>query len=152
MTAGQARLWIIKASLLLTSMTFAFFALTPIFGYPLTFEQSLVQLQIVLPVFVGYLASAAVFVFALSRRENTAADEDKLRPGASLLIRGPIFLYGFAFLIVTIAFGYSNRIGSNDGQGMSVDTLSSFLAVCLSVLTATTGSAVAYLFGVEESK
>lgn len=55
MSVYQARKWLIVASLTMAAASFSFFMLAPVFGYPLRYSQAQLVLQIVLPVFLGYL-------------------------------------------------------------------------------------------------
>src|SRR6516164_4337019 len=87
--ANDARKWLILASLSMTACLFIFFLLAPTIGFPLTFSQARGLLEIVLPVFLGYLGSASHFVFShrsRSQREQAAASQEM----TILLIRGPV--------------------------------------------------------------
>ena len=85
---NQARNWIIRTSLVLTTCVFAFLVVAPTIGYPLDPGANHVirLLQILTPVFVGYLGSAAHFVFG----DNTSATDVQkpLSPNAVLMIKG----------------------------------------------------------------
>ena len=63
MTVFEARRWIIVASLVIAGAAFSFFVIAPVLGYPLRFSQAMSILQIVFPVFLGYLACFAVPLF-----------------------------------------------------------------------------------------
>jgi hypothetical protein len=62
--ANDARKWLVLASLSMTAVLFVFFIIAPAFGFPLTFGQARGLLEIILPVFLGYLGSASHFVFS----------------------------------------------------------------------------------------
>src|SRR5215469_14595645 len=123
MTVGAARKWLVVSSLAVTGAVFIFFLLAPALGFPLVFAQSLRVLEVALPVFLGYLGSAASFVF----RSGSKADELAFRPSAAslvgLLIKGPMIVFGVALISVIVAFGVTNRRDAAPGSGISVDQL-----------------------------
>ena len=132
------------ASLIITAGEFLFFLIAPIMDYPLTFPQSVRLLEIVLPVFLAYLGSAARFVFP----QAPSPDPGRMAlPNlAGLLVRGPVLVYGLVTIAALLAFGYSNRISAQIGTGMDIDTLAGLLSAALGLLTVTTNVAIAYLF------
>ena len=151
MTPEQARSWIIKTSLILTTCVFVFLVIAPAIGYPLDPGANHVirLLQILTPVFVGYLGSAAHFVFG----DNTSATEQKpLSPNAVLMIKGPVLAWVIMATVCFTTYGLSNRHGVPPGSGWSFDFLSGLLTITLSLLTATTNLAVAFLFKAERAK
>jgi uncharacterized membrane protein required for colicin V production len=144
MNTHGIRRWLIIASLTITTAEFVFFLIAPMAGYPLTFAQAIRLLEIVLPVFLGYLGSAARFVFP-----QTSAPDPIRRAApslASLLVRGPIIVFSLASIAALIAFGHSNRIDAPVGAGMDIDTLAGILSVALGLLAVTTNVAVSYFF------
>lgn len=151
MTVDAARKWLIASSLSITALAFGFFLLAPALGFPLTFSQSLRILGVILPVFLGYLASAATFAF----RNSSSADEVVIRKGASsllgILIVGPIVVFFIALSTVTIAFGITNRSEAPPGSGITIDQLAAAMSVILGLLTVTTSVAVGYFFSGGES-
>jgi hypothetical protein len=126
---------------------FLFFLLAPATDFPLTFPQSLRVLEVVLPVFLGYLGSAASFVF----QPGAGADKLAFRPNASslvgLLIWGPLVVFTIALLAIIVTFSITNRLDATPGQGMSIDQLTAGISVILGLLAVTTNVAVSYLFG-----
>jgi hypothetical protein len=60
----EERRWLILASLGSTFAVFLFFLVAPALHYPLEFSESLRIAQIIAPVFMAYLGTAAQFVFA----------------------------------------------------------------------------------------
>lgn len=141
MDTDYARKWLIVSSILITGVQVIFFLVAPAVGYPLEYPKNLEILQLILPVFLGYLGAAAHFVFKTPVPSVPAQNQF-----LGLLIRGPILVYVLAVLAVVIAFGYSNRIGAPIGPGMSVANLTTALAIALSILAATTGVLSSYLF------
>jgi hypothetical protein len=146
-TVDEARKWLILSSLSVTGGLFVFFLLAPTLGYPLLFSQSLRILEIVSPVFFGYLGSAATFVF----RSASQADVVSFRAGVTgyvgLLIRGPLVVFGIAFTALIVAFGVTNSATAPPGSGVSIDQLGAGVSVILGLLAVTTSVAVNYLFG-----
>lgn len=146
MTVENARKWLVVSSLSVTGSVFLFFLLAPATGFPLVFAQSLRILEVALPVFLGYLGSAARFVF----RSGSDADEVAFRRSASplvgLLIRGPLIVFAFALGAIVLAFGLTNRPDAAPGSGVSVDQLTAGISIILGLLAVTTNVAISYLF------
>ncbi|WP_433968374.1 hypothetical protein [Tunturiibacter gelidiferens] len=136
-------------TLSVTGAAFAFLLLASATGYPLTFEQSLRILEIILPVFLGYLASASVFGF----RSRSGLADVRFRSNVAgisgLLVRGPIVILGIALVADFVAFGISNRPNGVPGTGISFDMFAGSISTILGLLAVTTNFAVAYLFGSE---
>lgn len=149
MTIQTARIWLIKFSLTITSLIFAFFLVAPALGYPLTFEQALRLLEIVTPVFLGYLGSATYFIFG---RNGSVQDIAIRGPKElfALLMKGPLYVFGIAMLAAIFAFGYSNASFAPAGSGMTVDLLAGSIAGALGLLAVTTNVIVSYLFSSRE--
>jgi hypothetical protein len=152
MTAHNARRWIIYSSLGLTAAAICFFFIAPAVGYPLTFAQSLRALEIILPVFLGYLGSATLFVFRVpsandAREVHRAAS---FSPGlgelAGVLVRGPIILVAISFLVLVSVFGVTNSPHAAPGAGISIDQFTAGISTILGLLTVTTNIAVTHLF------
>ena len=147
MTTHVARKWLIYASLGTTATAFVFFIIAPVLRFPLTFEQSIRILEIVLPVFLGYLGTATHFVL---RGSQTPRRESILPRGKgellALLVRGPVIVFVIATISAIVAFGVSNSTSASPGSGMSVDTLAVILTAALGLLTVSTNLLVASLF------
>lgn len=147
MTPNQARDWLIKASLFITGVTFLFLLAVPPLGYPLTFGQSIRALEIILPVFFGYLGSATIFYF------STNAPPTKITKRLPMsLIKGPIILFAIISITLFAVFGFSNRVEAEPGSGMNVDSLAAILALALGLLTVTTNVVISYLFTQQEKR
>jgi hypothetical protein len=147
MSMYQARKWMIVASLALAALAFGFFILGPVLGYPLRYSQAQSLLQIVLPVFLGYLGAATQFVF---QKEPPSGDTVTPPPMMELLIKGPISLFGLMMAVAILAFGYSNRIAAQPGEGMNVEQLSAVVTAAMGLLAVTTNLIVSYLFAIEK--
>jgi hypothetical protein len=144
--ANAARKWLIVASLGILVATFAFLLIAPL-AFPLNFSQAQRLMEILLPVFLGYLGSAAQFVFGPGLELPRVIPESR-RPFVALLIRGPLMLFAFMSVVLLGVFGYTNR-ATAPLTGMSFDMLATLFSLLLSMLAATTNVAVTYLFSVE---
>jgi hypothetical protein len=141
MTLDAARKWLIVANLVVIGAQLVFLFLAPALGYPLQSPKNLELLQIITPVFVGYLGAAAHFVFKHPAPAIRAKNQY-----LGLLIKGPFIVYGLAAIAIFVNFGLSNRVDAQIGDGMSVETLTGSMTLCLAVLTGVTGVLNAYLF------
>lgn len=141
MTIEQARRFLIASSLSITGLQIVFLFIAPAFGYPLSYPKNIDLLQIISPVFLGYLGSASHFIFQTPSPTINAQNQY-----LGLLLKGPIAIYIMAVISAFAAFGYSNRVGAAIGSGMSTDNLATALTLCLSLLAVTTGVLSSYLF------
>lgn len=141
MTADSARKWLILSSLLITGAQGVFLMISPAI-IPIETTKSTALLQIVMPVFVGYLGSAAHFIFMAPPPPAVPVNNQFL----GYLVWGPLAIYVAFVVTAFVAFTILNRPGAIIGAGMSVDTLSTALTWALSLLAATTGVVVSYLF------
>ena len=148
MTFEEPRGWLIRTSLGISFLIVLFAIVGPgVLGFPLDAErgQDTRILQIVLPVFVGYLAAASHYVFS-ERGQDAAKDDPRLSGSALTLVKWPVVAWGVLTVAMLAAFWYSNRASGPPGSGWSVDKLAAYLTIGLSLLTATTNIAVNYLF------
>ncbi|MCX5855596.1 MAG: hypothetical protein NTZ24_13680 [Deltaproteobacteria bacterium] len=143
MTANSARKWLIVSSLIITGGQMIFLLTAPAFSFPLAYPKNLELLQIVLPVFLGYLGSASHFIF-----QSPTAPVRVKNQFLGLLVKGPIIIYVLAVLAAFGSFSYTNRIGADSGVGMSVDNLATALSLTLGLLAVTTGIVSSYLFAI----
>jgi hypothetical protein len=147
-TITRARTWLIASSLAITAVNGVFFVLAPAFGYPLTPDQAIRLVQIIVPVFAGYLGSAVHFVFATTHPRSPRRGADASTQ-LGLLVRGPVVVFCLWTGAALAAFGVSNSSRAAPGSGMSVDTLALNITLALAMLTAVTNAIVAYAFGRE---
>jgi hypothetical protein len=142
-TPADARRWLLLATLVITGAVLVFFLVAPSVGYPLEFSQSLRLLEIVLPVFLGYLGASALFLF----KAGDSQDSPFGARAATLvgpLVKGPVVVFALAMVALIGAFGFANTVGG--ASGMSVDNLAAALSLLLGLLTVTTNVVVSYLF------
>ena len=143
-TMEDARSWVIKACLLIMGGTLIFFLVAPTAGFPLEFTSSLRILEIILPIFLGYIGQS---IFLLLHRGTQPMDEQRLvRKSLKLLIQGPIVIFCLALVSIIVAFGLSNRAGAPIGSGITPDGLALSVSIVTAVLTATTNAVVIFLF------
>jgi len=145
MTAAQARLWIIKASLVSYGCAFVFFVLAPAVGYPLYYADAINVLKIIIPIFASYLGAAVLF---LGTGEAVDLDE---RPSAmlGLLVKWPVIIFSLGMAALLVSFPLSNG-GKFTGSGMTPNTLSLLVSILTGLLAATTGAISSFLFKVEK--
>jgi hypothetical protein len=141
MTIDVARKWLIVASLVLTGSQMALLVIAPIIGYPLIYPKNIELLQIISPVFLGYLGSASHFIF-----QNPPEEVPVQNQFLGLLVKGPLLIYTSVIVAAFASFGYANRASAIPGNGMSVDNLATVLSLALGVLAVTTGIITSYLF------
>jgi hypothetical protein len=147
-TVQQARNWVVLASLVACGATFVFFLLAPVFGYPLLWRESLRILELIVPVFLGYLGAAAYYAFRHTGKHSEISVPNTSRL-MSLIIKGPVILFAIVSVAILIAFGVSNAQTAEQGLGMSVENLAVAFTAALGILTVTTNAAVSYLFSIE---
>jgi hypothetical protein len=145
MGGDSARKWMILSSLAITGLQMLFLTVAPAFGFPLVYPQNLGLLEIISPVFLGYLGSATNFVFANPRSVVRVQTQF-----LGYLAVGPILIYALVVIAAFAAFGYSNRVGAPIGSGMSRDDLATALSAALGLLAVTTGVIISNLFVASE--
>lgn len=145
MTIERARIFLVSSSLLITFAALGFFVTAPAFGYPLTFDEALRLLEIIVPVFLGYLGSASYFIFR-AQNNQTKDPPAAVRNLLGLMVRGPLLVFAGVVLLAIIAFGYTNRVAAAPGVGMTTGTLAQIISVVLGLQACTTNVIVSYLF------
>ena len=142
MDTEMARVWLVVASLIMVLAYFLFLILAPLFGYPLQFHHSVRLLEIILPVFLGYLGNASYFVFKNPKKQNSV----QLGRLTSIMICVPVIVFGIIVAAIMFAFLYTNRLDDIPGNGMTVDMLAGLLAAALGLLTVTMNVMTSYIF------
>ncbi|MGA9155425.1 MAG: hypothetical protein WB249_01365 [Candidatus Sulfotelmatobacter sp.] len=145
MTIQRARIWLVSYSLAICGLTLVFFLIAPITSYPLEWAQSLRILEIITPVFFGYLGLATRHIFA---GDPAPSDSSKGSVGMlGLLVIGPLVIFAVVTVALIVAFGFSNSGRVNSSRAMSIDTFAAGIAAVLSLLTVTTNVIVIHVFG-----
>lgn len=143
MTIEKARIWLVLASLVICCVSLLFFLIAPVTPYPLEWAQSLRLLEIITPVFFGYLGLATRYVFS-----RVASEQDRTEVSGLLLVllKGPIFIFAIVAAGLLISFGWANTSDAMQANRMSIDVLSAAFATLLSLLTVTTNVIAEHLF------
>src|SRR5260370_22082521 len=66
-TSQQAREWLIYSSLTACGTVFVFLFIAPVSGYPIEWRDALRVIEVIIPVFLRFLGSAAHHVFRPSK-------------------------------------------------------------------------------------
>src|SRR5258707_9890909 len=69
-TSQQAREWLIYSSLTACGTVFVFLFIAPVSGYPIEGRDALRVVEVLIPGFLGYLGSAAHYVFRRSEQRH----------------------------------------------------------------------------------
>ena len=91
------RMWLITVDLIITGCVILFFLVAPLFRYPLTYDEAYGVMQIVFPIFVGYLATAVAFVVRPAAEQTVSPER---RAILRMLVRGPLFLFAIGIIAV----------------------------------------------------
>lgn len=143
MTAEYARRTLILLSLITTVLFSAFVIISPLFT-PFDAQQALQVVQVVFPVFAGYIGAAVLFLFRGNPSAGTIADQNLLRT----LIYAPFIVFWCLAAAVLFYFYLSNQPGH--GQGMTFAQLMTYVTLIISFMNITTGALGAFLFQSEE--
>ena len=138
----DARVWIVRASLLLLGGNVGFLTIAPATPYPLSADEALRLIHIIVPLFAGYLAAAARYVTQRSTKEDAVVEAGQM-PLLQLLVKGPLYLWTVLSITVFTAFAFSHRQAASASTGMSVETLATLISLLASFLASTTGLIVA---------
>jgi hypothetical protein len=141
MTITHLRVFIVCSGLGLTGATLLFFITAePLFNYPLQGEDAWDVAQISLPVFLGFLGSAAQFAI------DGGTVRKRSSPMLTTLVVGPVVVYVLVLIALLAAFGWGNRAGADDGGGMSPTLLKTIYSALLGLLAVTSSIAGSLLF------
>lgn len=143
------RLWILKASFAVLGVTFVFFVIArPMLSFPMLYDEIVRVLQIIVPVFGGYIGIGAAYVSQVNRpaAATAAAPNPHERDILRLLLRAPVYGAAVGMVVLIGAFWWSNRHDAAPGGGMSIDNFCWFLALLMGVLAASTSLIVTRLF------
>lgn len=122
-----------------------FLIIAPIMGYPLDSSQAFQLLQVIFPLFVGYLMSAAVYIF-----QEEDVNLDLQAPSLlEYLVKGPFVVVFVLMALSFLAYGVTNwplEERGYTGDGMSFETLANLVTVFLAIHTGVTSTLVIHLF------
>jgi hypothetical protein len=144
LNAGQARVFIVAASLLLSGVLLIFLMLAPALGVPFNenLNENVRLIEIVIPVFFGYLGSASHFVFNVNRGREIAESEQ--------LLLGTLLIGAFAVFTIFISALFAT-FWITRGRSMDFDTLSRWFSSSMGLLACTVSILSSYLFGAPPS-
>jgi hypothetical protein len=150
MSVEEARSWLLKATMILTTALFLFLVVAPGFGFPLEYQHGEVMriVQILFPVFLGYLGAGTHFVFKYLHRQEPR-ESATTRPLFAVLVKWPIRLWVVMCGAVLGMFWYTNTAGAMHGTAWDLDLLAMWLTAAMCFLNATTNTVVSYLFAME---
>ena len=129
---------------LLTTTVFAGLLILSPLVLPVSTQDAYRVVQIVFPVFAGYLGSAVLFLFRQQRGPTYIQDPTLLK----YLLLGPFFIFWFLGLIVFAFFWASNLPGGI--PGMSIDELANYVTMLVSFMNVTIGALTSYLFQTQD--
>jgi hypothetical protein len=143
LTVAGARIAIVGFSLGITGVLLTFLILAPALGMPFNpgRNENVRLIEIIVPVFFGYLGSAAHFIFRSRRGAEISVNDETL---LALLIYGPFLIFITINIALFAAFYLYNR---PDGPGMDVEELSKWFSFGLGILTCTVSVISSYIFG-----
>jgi len=143
MTAEYARRKLILLSLITTVLFSVFVIVSPLWT-PFDSQQALQVVQVVFPVFAGYIGAAVLFLFRGNPSAGAIADQNLL----GTLIYAPFIVFWCLAAAVLFYFYLSNQPGH--GQGMTFAQLMTYVTLIISFMNITTGALGAFLFQSEE--
>jgi hypothetical protein len=148
LAADRARQSLTIMAISVTGFFLVFFPLAPDLGFSVLADDVWRVPQIVLPVFVGYLAAAIYFVFGQTEPTSIRPRTEKL---LNILLYGPFIVFVLGTVALLFRFRASHSAGATPNTGMTVETLATGFSVLLSLLTGTTTFISQFLFGARES-
>lgn len=154
MTNERARLWLTAYSLGVCGATLLFFLIAPATPYPLDWPGAFRILEIIAPVFFGYLGLATRYLFE-DRKAVIQVPQPNAKGLFTLLVVGPLVVFSLVAVALIVSFGLSNSgtvTPSKATTAMSLDNLAAGVTLALSLLTVTTNVIVSKLFAVEAAE
>jgi hypothetical protein len=143
MTVEQGRRMIIALSLITTTLFNCALIVSPLV-IQLKPGESLQLVQIVFPVFAGYIGASVLFLFQGTPAASQTADNKLLE----LLVYSPFCVFWLLALSVLTYFYLSNLPGKS--EGMTFEQISTYITLIISFMNATTGALTALLFNSEQ--
>lgn len=127
-----------------------FFALAPVYGAPLSYDQSYIVIKQIAPIFIGYVGQAAYYV---TRQKHISGTEIP-KEGALIFILtiGPFLVFTIIMVAIIFAFTVSNNIDRPPDTGMSFARLTDWISILLGLFSASVSVITAWLFGSGEVK
>lgn len=139
-----ARYFVVVSSVALLLAIMVTFAIGPLFGIPLSYDQSFLVVKQVAPILIGYLGQSAYYIV---KGDSPATLKIRERGLLRALCISPFVIFTVVFFCVIVAFIASNSASAAPGTGMSFTRFTDWIAVLLGVFTATISVLTAWLFG-----
>lgn len=89
----RARVWILKMSLLIVTAYVVLFIIAPFLDLPLEMHHSIRIIQLLLPVFLGYIGSGYRMLYRRKIFSYKNSESNITLSMLSLLVKGPIFVF-----------------------------------------------------------
>lgn len=147
MNAASARIFIVVASLALTGFLLVFLMAAPFLQLPFNENEgeNVHLIEIVLPVFFGYLGNASHFLFNANRGRSVPPEQ---RPLLAILVIGSFGIFTIFIICLFVVFALSN----GSPGAMSFDSLSRFFSFGMGLLACTISIIASYLFGTSHER
>ena len=139
MTVDHARRLIVLLSLGTTTAFTAFLIVSPLF-IQVDIAEAYRVVQIIFPVFAGYLGAAVLYLFQRSAHDVIVADPVLLR----YIVYGAFLIFWLLGLVLFLFYYVSNLPGGI--EGMRIDQLSNYMTMLIAVLNITVGALSTFLF------
>jgi hypothetical protein len=132
-----------------TTVVFACFVIVSPLFLQLDGSEALQVVQIVFPVFAGYIGASVIFIF----RGNTIGEREPIDPELlRYLVYLPFVVFWSLGAAVFVYFFVSNLPNSGGKQGMSFPQLATYITIIISFMNATTGALTSILFQTDEMR
>jgi len=125
--------WLSALSMFLTLLLFP---ILYVFQPPLEFQDFLRLLQQILPIFIGYLASAIGYAFSTRTEQTIPADRFRM---IQFILIVSFSLYWFGMALTAGFYVYSHSSLAPLGAGMSKEILFGMVTVMLTLITGMAG-------------
>lgn len=146
MTPLEARRTIVLYSLMTTVVLTGFLIVSPLL-IQIESQDTYRLVQIVFPVFAGYLGSAVLYLFQGARSEVTVADPTLLK----YIVYGSFSIFWFLDVAV-FGFFYLSNMPEIKIKGMQLGELANYLTLLIAFMNVTIGAMTAFLFNVNSSR
>lgn len=140
------RVGLIGSSLLMVTIVLIFFAIAPSIGYPIESSQSLRMMEIILPVFLGYLSTAMVLLISVRSSQSQKWEPIGNKKLLCVLVYGPVATFFLTVFCVILVYGISNGATETVGIGMPPNTMAFVLAIAVGLLSVSTNMLTYFLF------
>lgn len=147
-TQKGARFAITAYSIACTGLLLLFLVVAQLIQFPLNFslDEQFRLIEMILPVFIGYLGGAANYIFSQDTDVELSTDRKQL---LFMIVTTPYILFIFLSALIFVVFYYSNvplPSGHAKPSAMNFNQLCKWFSIVLSLLTGVTSIVASYLF------